>query len=143
MALCRGRTQSEIASNSPLTVAVIAQDPNVRLVTKPSASVNQSGAKPRWRQCRFQLLLGLAAVVSSPSAQASTFAQEVKPFLTKHCLPCHNATVRTAEISLDTFEPDDPLRNRQDTWQAVLRELRAGRMPPRVALSPRLSNCGQ
>ena len=105
--------------------------PEVHLVTKPSASVNQPGATHPWRQKCLQLLLGFGTAVSLPTAQASTFDQEVKPFLAKHCLKCHNASVRTAEISLDSFEPADPLRPHEDTWRAVLRELRAGRMPPR------------
>lgn len=52
------------------------------------------------------------------------------PFLARHCLQCHNANLRTAEIDLSDFDPEHPVRDRQELWQAVLRELRAGRMPP-------------
>ena len=83
-----------------------------------------------FRQARLPWLLGFLAVVGSPFVQASTFDREVKPFLTRHCLQCHNANLRTAEINLGDFDPEHPVRNQQDLWQAVLRELRAGRMPP-------------
>ena len=83
-----------------------------------------------FRQARLPWLLGFLAVVGSPCVQASTFDREVKPFLTRHCLQCHNANLRTAEINLGDFDPEHPVRNQQDLWQAVLRELRGGRMPP-------------
>ena len=98
--------------------------PEVSLRTIPAAAglVRRPGFLP--------FLLAFLALVASPSLQASTFEGEVKPFLAEHCLQCHNANLSTAEINLSDFDPEHPVRNRQDLWQAVLRELRTGRMPP-------------
>ncbi len=82
------------------------------------------------RPGRLPFLLAILALAGLPSLQASTFEGEVRPFLAEHCLQCHNANLRTAEIDLSDFDPAHPVRERQDLWQAVLRELRTGRMPP-------------
>ncbi len=79
---------------------------------------------------RLPFLLAFLAFFVSPPLHASTFEREVMPFLTRHCLQCHNADLRTAEIDLSDFDPQQPVRDRQELWQSVLRELRAGRMPP-------------
>lgn len=98
--------------------------PEVRLRPIPAAA--GLGRPPGF----LPILLASLALVGSPSLQASTFEEEVKPFLTEHCLQCHNANLSTAEINLSDFDPEHPVRNRQDLWQSVLRELRTGRMPP-------------
>lgn len=98
--------------------------PEVRLRPIPAAA--GLGRRPGF----LPILLASLALVGSPSLQASTFEEEVKPFLTEHCLQCHNANLSTAEINLSDFDPEHPVRNRQDLWQSVLRELRTGRMPP-------------
>ena len=98
--------------------------PEVRVGPVPLA------AGPGRRPGRLQFLLAFLAFFLSPALHASTFEREVMPFLARHCLQCHNADLRTAEIDLSDFDPEDPVRNRQELWQAVLRELRSGRMPP-------------
>ena len=98
--------------------------PEVRL--RPISAAAGLGRPPGF----LPILLASLALVGSPSLQASTFEEEVKPFLTEHCLQCHNANLSTAEINLSDFDPEHPVRNRQDLWQSVLRELRTGRMPP-------------
>ena len=82
--------------------------------------------EPHWWQRCFQLPLVLLMVSSSAAVQGSTFEEEVRPFLVRHCLQCHNATQKMAEINLESFDPGNPLRNREDTWRAVLTEIRAG-----------------
>lgn len=93
-------------------------------------------ALPPVNLAQLLFLLGLLATVAPPSVRASTFEQEVQPFLTRYCLQCHNANLRTAEINLNDFNSEHPVRNRQQLWQAVLQELRAGRMPPPGSLRP-------
>ena len=107
-----------------LAVTLTLFSPEVRLKAIPAAA--GLGRRPG---C-LPFLLAFLALVGSPSLQASTFEGEVKPFLAEHCLQCHNANLSTAEINLSDFDPEHPVRNRQDLWQSVLRELRTGRMPP-------------
>ncbi len=107
-----------------LAVILSLLHPEVRLRPIPAAA--GLGRRPGF----LPFLLASLAFVGSPSLQASTFEGEVKPFLTEHCLQCHNANLSTAEINLSDFDPEHPVRDRQDLWQSVLRELRTGRMPP-------------
>lgn len=107
-------------------LAVIPSLFHPEVLLRPIPAAAGLGRRPGF----LPFLLASLALVGSPSLQASTFEEEVKPFLTEHCLQCHNANLRTAEVDLSDFDPQHPLQDRQDLWQAVLRELRTGRMPP-------------
>ncbi len=49
--------------------------------------------------------------------------------LDKFCVTCHNATLRTAGLQLDTADVDHP-GNNAAVWEKVLHKLRAREMPP-------------
>jgi hypothetical protein len=46
-----------------------------------------------------------------------------------YCVPCHNARLAEARIALDALDAQRPWAN-ADTWERVLRQLRARTMPP-------------
>ena len=54
---------------------------------------------------------------------------DVKPALDRYCVTCHNATLKTAGLSLEQADParvgSDP-----ETWEKVARKLRTHEMPP-------------
>jgi mono/diheme cytochrome c family protein len=77
------------------------------------------------------LLLYAASVACTP---AGAFAQQDSPaartaLLNKYCVTCHNAKLRTGGLSLQDANlgnvPADA-----ETWEKVIRKLRAGSMPP-------------
>jgi cytochrome c551/c552 len=72
----------------------------------------------------------LLAVVFLTSGAA--FAQSVadtQAFVTKYCVTCHNPRLKTAGLTLDPSELAH-VAGYAETWEKVIRKLRAGTMPP-------------
>jgi mono/diheme cytochrome c family protein len=65
-----------------------------------------------------------------PSLPNSTFSREGVAFLQKHCVHCHGAKTKKADLSLQAFTDDASLMANRKVWQSVLSVLRAGDMPP-------------
>src|SRR5215831_17454210 len=60
----------------------------------------------------------------------SVFAQaQDRAFLNQYCVTCHNEKAKTAGLMLDRLDVDHPGDN-AETWEKVVRKLRAGMMPP-------------
>ncbi len=47
----------------------------------------------------------------------------------QYCTSCHNDSVKTAELALDVVSAD-PVEENAETWEKVVRKLRARQMPP-------------
>ena len=75
-----------------------------------------------------------AAVTENPS-EAGVETQAV---ITKYCTTCHNERLKTAGLVLDPMGVAHP-GDRSETWEKVLRQLRAGTMPPPG--TPILAHC--
>ena len=56
-----------------------------------------------------------------------------------NCLSCHNSTAKVGGLALDTLSPDRIAEDAQ-TWEAVIRKLRGGLMPPVGAPSVRTTS---
>ncbi|HXE65115.1 MAG TPA: DUF1592 domain-containing protein [Bryobacteraceae bacterium] len=52
-----------------------------------------------------------------------------QPFLSKYCQGCHNDRLKTGGLSLEHADPAQVSVN-PETWEKVVRKLRAGMMPP-------------
>lgn len=63
----------------------------------------------------------------SPEA---TFAKTVQPFLAGHCVGCHNAKVKTANLDLAQFDSVQSVRANLKVWKKVAWKLQEGEMPP-------------
>src|SRR5438132_7797539 len=62
-------------------------------------------------------------------------AQQAVPehtFTTTYCITCHNDRLKTGGLSLDKMDLDN-LPAGSETWEKVIRKLRAGAMPPQTA----------
>jgi cytochrome c551/c552 len=68
----------------------------------------------------------------SPSLQAQSAQQQL---VTKYCVTCHNEKAKTGGLSLEQLDADHPAAN-AETWEKVIRKLRAGLMPPSGAARP-------
>jgi len=76
--------------------------------------------------------LGFAAL-HAPAAESpavTRFRKEVQPLLNKYCFDCHMDGAKKGEVTFDTFKSLDELVGKHDLWQNVLKNLRAGLMPP-------------
>src|SRR5688500_15239064 len=73
-----------------------------------------------------------------PSARENApadIAAETQAGITKYCATCHNERLKTAGLALDPAGVARP-GDQSETWEKVLRQLRAGTMPPPGSVRP-------
>jgi hypothetical protein len=81
--------------------------------------------------CLAAELVSLHAGAQSPApAPASS-----PPVIDQYCTTCHNATLKTGGLALDGLDFSHLDRD-ADTWERVVRKVRAGLMPPAGARRP-------
>ena len=83
------------------------------------------------------LIAGLVAVVSVVSARPQTTSPQ-KAFLDRYCLSCHTQSLKdrgTVPIALDRMDLSNIAAD-AETWEKVIRRVRAGVMPPPGAARP-------
>src|SRR5262245_57698992 len=92
---------------------------------------------------RIRRLLAMAvfltaelAVGGEPERADKSFDDQVRPFLARHCLECHGAEKPKGDLRLDRLAPDFAQAANSDKWQAVLKRLKAGEMPPKAKPRP-------
>ena len=76
----------------------------------------------------------ISALAISALAQNSPLAPQ-RALLDKYCVTCHNQKIKTASLQLDTLDLAH-VGDRAETWEKVVRKLRAGMMPPAGARRP-------
>jgi mono/diheme cytochrome c family protein len=76
------------------------------------------------------LLLFAADVAAGESFNPKQFDAMVSPFVKKHCISCHNADDAEGGLDLSVFKSADDLLAQRKAWQRVVRQLKAGAMPP-------------
>jgi len=62
-------------------------------------------------------------------------AQTPRAILDQYCVTCHNQRAKTAGLMLDQMDPSH-VAEQPEKWEAVVRKLRAGMMPPAGARRP-------
>jgi hypothetical protein len=72
---------------------------------------------------------------SSVNAAPQLPQPEVQAVLKQYCFTCHNQRAKTANLELDTKDLNH-LENDVSAWEAVVRKLRTGMMPPKNASRP-------
>ena len=68
---------------------------------------------------------------SSPAAEAKRYAEQIRPFLMRHCLACHSGARPKGDFHLDKLTADFADRASRERWLAVRKRLEAGEMPPK------------
>ncbi|HBJ38919.1 MAG TPA: hypothetical protein DDZ51_30065 [Planctomycetaceae bacterium] len=79
------------------------------------------------------VILALAIVGSDAIAadqKPPDFSAGGVAFLQKHCVACHAGDDPAAEMSLQSFRDSDSIVKQRKVWDAVLRVINAGEMPP-------------
>jgi hypothetical protein len=77
--------------------------------------------------------LAFAGPQSAPQAAAAESPH--RALLNRYCVTCHNERLRTAELTLDKMNVEDPSGN-AEVWEKVIRKLRLRAMPPVGAPRP-------
>ncbi len=80
-----------------------------------------------------------AGVLSAAPQQAperpNDGANPNRAFVNKYCVTCHNARLKTANLTFDLTDLNHPEQNAL-TWERAIRKLRGGMMPPPGAPKP-------
>src|SRR5690606_950490 len=108
----------------------------------PGAARRASGAAPRAgrgaifvKRSTAVAALGIAAVAAGAAMLAVRPGKESWAVVESYCLDCHNRTDRTAGLAFDALSPDR-IGDDAETWEAAIRKLRSGLMPPAGAPRP-------
>src|SRR5688572_1237965 len=80
------------------------------------------------------LILFLAAL--SLSQDSAAFESAVLPVIRQTCTQCHNETTASGGLNLKVLDRRDSLVSHRETWEAVLRKLKTGEMPPPSVAKP-------
>jgi hypothetical protein len=64
------------------------------------------------------------------STKPTTSFDRVEPVLQEFCYDCHGEGEKKGKVSLDEFKSHEELLGKRDLWLAVLKNVRAGLMPP-------------
>ena len=78
------------------------------------------------------LALGFGFLPKALPQQAASQANQPpsrRALLDQYCVGCHNQRLKTADLMLDKADPANPTAD-PETWEKVIRKLRAGAMPP-------------
>jgi len=74
-------------------------------------------------------VLGGVVAAGPPQSSNAAATSTPRPVLDKYCVTCHNQRLKTAGLTLDTIDAAN-IPAAADTWEKVVRKLRAGSMPP-------------
>jgi hypothetical protein len=78
----------------------------------------------------FALSSNVAAGSQIPGSAAQKFKKEIQPILVEYCYDCHGEGMDKGKVAFDAFKTDEELIGKKDLWLAVLKNTRAGLMPP-------------
>jgi hypothetical protein len=73
--------------------------------------------------------LAAAGLLASGCGLVGNDAEQQAAVIRNNCLDCHNATEQVANLNLESM-PFDAVPAHAETWEKVIRKLRAGLMPP-------------
>jgi len=96
---------------------------------------------PQFWHGQRTVLACLATALACACAQAAQpdpaqqFRQSVQPILTEYCYDCHGDGAKKGGVAFDELTSNDALLN-HDLWFKVLKNLRAGIMPPQKKPRP-------
>ncbi len=79
-------------------------------------------------------------LATTPITQADqtpvTFDKSIQPFLTQHCIECHEGDKPKADLRLDTLTAEFGKHSVAEKWTEVLDQLSSGSMPPKKQPKP-------
>jgi len=89
---------------------------------------------------RSLLLIGALVSLASPlraaEAAEAGFKKSIEPILAEYCYDCHADGMDKGQVAFDGFQSTGELLADHRLWQAVLKNVRAGLMPPEKKKKP-------
>ena len=97
------------------------------------------------RATPFRMIGVLIVLVATggPASAAETpavahFKKDVQPLITEYCSDCHANGSNKGDVDFDVLASDADLASHHDVWLKVLKNVRAGLMPPQKKSQPSL-----
>jgi Protein of unknown function (DUF1588)/Protein of unknown function (DUF1587)/Protein of unknown function (DUF1585)/Protein of unknown function (DUF1592)/Protein of unknown function (DUF1595) len=81
------------------------------------------------------MILPALAQAAPDTAGVASFHKDIQPLLKEYCYDCHGDGETNGSIAFDALKSDDQILN-HDLWAKVLKNTRAGLMPPRKKARP-------
>jgi mono/diheme cytochrome c family protein len=81
------------------------------------------------RSCLLFLSLLQGSAAAQERRQAAAHPSDERAVLNRHCVACHNGTLKTGGLALDAISVERP-EEHPEVWERVVRKLRARHMPP-------------
>ena len=75
------------------------------------------------------LLLVAASLHAQPKSSSKSGNATIQPFVDQYCAGCHNADKKKGELDLEAISAEE-ISKHPDSWEKVVRRLRARQMPP-------------
>src|SRR5215468_9075794 len=82
---------------------------------------------------------GLSRASAAESPAVDHFQERVRPVLSQYCFDCHGDGANKGGIAFDELKTDDAILN-HELWLKVLKNVRAGIMPPQKKPHPGLED---
>ena len=85
-----------------------------------------------WFATAFGLIMlnWILAVRARTIRAISRFQEEIQPILIDHCYGCHANGTKKGGVAFDEFHSEESILAKRELWSAVLKNVRAGIMPP-------------
>lgn len=96
------------------------------------------GARPRLGGVLliFAIVAWSRPLSAARAAGVKQFQGEIQPLLAQYCYDCHADGMNKGNIAFDEFKTDQAVLEDRELWLHVLRNLRAGLMPPAKKAQP-------
>lgn len=91
--------------------------------------------RPTWIAVLGALVL-TEAPQAAESSGAAEFRRNIRPLLENYCFDCHADGANKGNVSFDEFKSEAAALEDHDLWLQVLRNVRAGLMPPKKKSQP-------
>ena len=82
------------------------------------------------------LALSCTVLRGEDTSAAANFRKNIEPLLSEFCFDCHADGERKGKVVFDEFKSDDALVGSHELWLGVLKNMRAGLMPPKKKSQP-------
>jgi hypothetical protein len=91
----------------------------------------------RWFACLMAItIIAVARAFAAELPGAVEFRKDIRPILTEYCSDCHADGAKKGGFAFDAFPNDQAILDDRAIWLHVLKNLRAGLMPPQKKDQP-------
>src|SRR5687767_3183310 len=84
----------------------------------------------------FALFVSATLAHGAATPELQKYREHIKPLLNEFCSDCHMDGMDKGSVAFDAFKSEEELLAKKDLWLSVLKNVRAGLMPPEKKKKP-------